>query len=285
MNSRLPRPDDRVALGRSGLEVSPICLGIAGSPEVVETAFDAGVNFFFVSCDMHWPIYAELRDGIAALLARPGVSRDQIVVAGASYLTQPEFCRAPFVELVDAVPGLERLDVLVAGGAYGGELERRSEVYRQSRAEGLAGARGLGTSFHDRGAALAAIQEDALDVAFVRYSPLHPGARDDLFPALDDGSRRACRVYNFNSTRGQQLTGSVPDNAGDMWIPRVPDYYRFALSRPQVDGLLCAFTRPGEIAELVAALDEGPLSAEEEDYMIALVAEIKRERDALLSAT
>ena len=72
----------------------------------------------------------------------------------------------------------------------------------------------------------------------------------------------------------------APALAGDMWIPRVPDYYRFALSRPEVDGILCAFSRPREIAELCAALDDGPLSADEEDYMIELVAEVKREAGA-----
>lgn len=278
MTSELPRPADRLPLGRSGLAVSPICLGMAGSPEVVLAAFEAGVNFFFVSCDMHWPHYAALREGIAALLGQ--VARDRIAVAAVSYLTQPEFCQAPFRELLDAIPGLERLDALVIGGAYGGELERRRAVYRDNLARGLAGARALGTSFHDRAAALASIQADELDIAFVRYNPLHPGARDDLFPAL--AGERACLLYNFNSTRGHLLTGAVPTAAaGEMWIPRVPDYYRFALSRPAVDGLLCAFTRPEEVGELVAALAEGPLSPEEEDYMIALVGAIERERAAL----
>jgi len=267
-------------LGASGLQVSPFCVGLVSSADIVPAAFEVGVNFFFVSCDMHWPLYQPLREGLTELLAT--VPRDRIAVAAVSYLTQPEFCTMPFLELLEAVPGLGHLDVLVMGGAYGGELERR-RVFRGNLERQLAGARGMGTSFHDRKAALAAITGDALDIAFVRYNPLHPGAREDLFPALDAAGERACLVYNFNSTRGQYLTGSVP-TAEDMWIPRVTDYYRFALSCPQVDGVLAAFTRAEHIAELVAALEEGPLSPEEEDYMIALVAEIKRERDALASA-
>jgi hypothetical protein len=263
-------------LGATGLEVSPFCLGMVPEPALVAAAFEAGINFFFVSCDMHWPRYQALREGLAALLAR--VPRDRIAVAAVSYVTQPEFCNLPFVELLEEVPELGHLDLLVIGGAYGGELERRRDVYRENLASGLAGARGVGVSFHDRAAARDAIRADAIDLALVRYNPLHPGARKDLFPALD--GERACRVYNFNSTRGQVYTGTVPPAlAGDMWIPRVPDYYRFALTRPQVDGILCSFSRPDEITELLAALDDGPLSAEEEDYMIALVAEVKREAD------
>lgn len=274
---RLPRLADRLPLGRTGLEASPFCLGMVDAPGLVLAAFEAGINFFFVTCDLHWPRYRPLREGLSQLLA--SVARDRIAVAAVSYMTQPEFCRAPFRELLEEMPALGHLDLLVMGGAYAGELERRHEVYRQQLSEGLAGARGLAVSFHDRAAARALVGADAIDAAFVRYNPLHPGAREDLFPALP--SERACRVYNFNSTRGHQLTGSVPAAvAGEMWIPRVPDYYRFALSRPEVDGLLCAFNGPQEIAELAAALEEGPLSADEEDYMIELVAEVKREVDA-----
>jgi len=277
VRSRLPRPEDRLPLGRTGLDVSPFCLGVVTAPELVLAAFEAGINFFFVSCDLHWPRYQPLREGLSALFAT--IPRDRIAVAAVSYVTQPEFCRVPFLELLEEVPALGHIDVLVMGGAYGGELDRRRDIYRESLANALVGARGLGVSFHDRAAARDVIGADAIDVGFVRYNPLHPGARDDLFPEL--AGERTCLVYNFNSTRGRQYTGSLPAAvAGDMWIPRVPDYYRFALTRPQVDGVLCAFSQPHEIADLCAALDDGPLSAEEEDYMIALVAEVKREANA-----
>jgi hypothetical protein len=278
VKSRLPDPRDRLALGPARIPVSPICLGMVSAPEILIAAFDAGVNFFFVTCDLHWPVYAPVREGLAALLARGDVARGDIAIAAASYVTQPEFSRAPFRELLEEVPALERLDLLVIGGAYGGELDGRLRAYRQNLSDGLGGAAALGASFHDRAAAVRAINQGAVDLAFVRYNPLHPGARDDLFPALDPAA--PALVYNFNSTRGAELTGPV--DAGEMWIPRVPDYYRFVLSRPEVDGLLCAFDRAEEIAALVAALAEGPLSEEEQSYMVELVAEVQKERDALL---
>src|SRR5262245_41219293 len=109
----LPRPGDHIAL--ADLSVSPFCIGMVEQPDTIDRAFDAGINFFFVSTDLHWPRYDAARAGLARLLDR--VSRDHIVVAAVCYVTQPEFCREPFRELLSAVPGLGTLDVLVAGGA------------------------------------------------------------------------------------------------------------------------------------------------------------------------
>ena len=67
----LPRFRDRLVL-RDGLRVSPFCLGIATRPEYVVAAYDAGINFFFVTADMHWPLYRGVREGLALLLSRRG---------------------------------------------------------------------------------------------------------------------------------------------------------------------------------------------------------------------
>jgi hypothetical protein len=59
MREHLPRLTDRIPLG-GGLMVSPVCLGripdedLPGSVNTACAEFDAGVNFFFLSCDLHW---------------------------------------------------------------------------------------------------------------------------------------------------------------------------------------------------------------------------------------
>src|ERR1051326_8362214 len=111
MRDFLPSFADRIALA-GGLEVSRYCLGTVEDPAAVLAAFDAGINFFFVSADLHWPRYADLRRGLDQLLARGGGIRDRIVVAAVSYATQPEFCTMPFEELLEETPRLERLDIL-----------------------------------------------------------------------------------------------------------------------------------------------------------------------------
>ncbi len=60
MARTLPRLTDRVVLGDS-LLVSPICLGAVARPDVVLAAWEAGINFFFLTADMHWPMYEPLR--------------------------------------------------------------------------------------------------------------------------------------------------------------------------------------------------------------------------------
>jgi hypothetical protein len=269
---------DRLALGGSGLAVSPFCLGMVGAPETVSAAFDAGINFFFVTADMHWPMYEGTRRGLQQLLARGNGIRDQIVVAAVCYPTQPEFCHYPFQELLDALPSLERLDLLIAGGAYAGEFAGRLPVYQQHRRTNFLGARAIGTTFHDRQEARRALTDDAVDIAFVRYNPRHAGAREDLFPHLPPAT--STLLFGFKSTFGYVPPGTMTElglPGEDYWHPEITDYYRFALSRPEMDGLLIGPATPNEVNALADALQKGPLDEEEETYLmhVALVVQGK----------
>jgi len=261
----LPHLTDRISLG--GLAVSPFCVGMVDNADTIGAAFDAGINFFFLTADMHWPRYEAARVGLANLLAR--VPRTEVVVAAAAYVTQPEFCSTPFQEVIEAVPRLESLDVLVAGGAYANELAARLPVYHRHREQGFAGARALGVSFHDRRAALAAINGGEIDVAFIRYNAAHPGAQRDVFPLLRPGLHT--RVFGFTSTAAHDPSSNLAgDLADDVWIPDITDHYRFALSRVGLDGLLWSPTQPSHIPALAAAMEDGPLSLDEEGHMIEL---------------
>jgi hypothetical protein len=269
----LPAPTDRLALGDSGLRVSPFCLGLVSEPAAVSAAFDAGINFFFITADMHWPIYQPLRRGLADLLARGGGIRDEIVVAGCAYVAQPVFLFMPFKELVDDVPGLDRLELLVAGGAYAGEIDVRWPSYREHKQKGLLGARAIGASYHDRKAALAAVTSGEPDIAYIRYNPLHPGAARDLFPQLPDP--RQTLVYNFKSTFGcvSEALASARKLPEGFWVPEAPDYYRYALTRPELDGCLVALDVPAHATTLADHLADGPLSPDEEEHF-RLLAEL-----------
>src|SRR5262245_29258591 len=152
----LPKFTDRLALGDQGLRVSPFCLGMVRSADAIGAAFDVGINFFFLSADMHWPLYEPSRRGLEQLLARGRGIRERIAVAVTSYATQPEFCYEPFREVLQAVPGLAWVDVPIAGGAYANEFLTRLGVYQEHRRTAYLGTRAIGASFHDRQAALLA---------------------------------------------------------------------------------------------------------------------------------
>lgn len=265
----LPRLTDRLPLGSKGLRVSPFCLGLTAAAGTVPAAFDAGLNFFFVTADMHWPLYEHTRRGLADLLARGRGVREQVVVAGVCYPTQPEFCAAPFEELIAAVPGLKTLDVLLAGGAYGREFGRRQAVYAEHGRNGFLGNRAVGATFHDRQAARQAVELRQVDIALIRYNAGHPGARRDVFPHLPEPPRPL--LFGFKSTfsyvpPAQMTAYGLP--APEYWHPAITDHYRFALTPPEMDGLLLALRTPVEVAALAAALEQGPLTEEEETYLM-----------------
>jgi len=261
MKEKLPAFANRLAIGNGvGLTVSPYCVGMT-TPDTVEAAFTAGINFFFLSADMHWPLYEGTRRGIERLCAR-GL-RDRIVVCATSYLTQEEFSTIPFQEVIDAVPGLERLDILCAGGMYGRDLGPRLHVYMGHRERRHCGTFAIGASFHDRVAASLSLQRELFDVGFIRFNPVHRGAKRDVFPAVTKSTRM--RLFAFKTSEGWQPEAVLKKRGleEDNWFPSRPDFYRYALSQPGLDGLLWAPQKPAHIEALGRSIDEGPLDDDE----------------------
>jgi hypothetical protein len=270
--ARLPRLTDRLALGRTGIRISPVCLGMVRRPDTIAAAFDAGANFFFLTADLHWPYYEASRQGLAALLRRGKRIREQIVVAAASYVAQPEFTEGALSEVIEGVPGLGRIDIAIAGGAYGADLPARLAVLHEVRHRSRLGFRAIAATFHDRAAALRATNDGAVDLTMLRYNPSHPGAATDVFPHLS--ARRRAPIYGFTNTWGyvEPRRFKALGLGREYWRPRHADYYRFALTPPQMDGLLCAPGTPEELSALVAALDEGPLDEESCQYLVDVAA-------------
>ena len=269
--TELPKLTDRIALGTTGLHVSPVCIGTVLDPSTIPAAFEAGINFFFITADMHWLFYEHTRRGLRMLLEEKPSARDEIIVAGVSYLAQPEFLWVPFEEILIAEPSLKRLDLTIAGGCYGHELPRRQPVYEQHRTRRHLGVRGIGASFHDRAACLAAVNNGPFDIAFVRYNPEHPKARAEVFPHV--APERRARLFNFKSSEGwldDEDKYRAHGIGTDMWRPHVTDYYRFALTEPALDGILCALPGPSAVRELADALAKGPLDDEDRQYLLDL---------------
>ena len=249
--------------------MSPICLGMVDTPEVITAAFDAGINFFFVTADMHWPLYEPVRLGLQRLLKRRNV-RSKVVVCATAYVTQPDFCEAPFEELINSIPGLAHLDVLCAGGAYGGDFGPRLPVYRRHRETRFVGCRAVAASFHERSIARVAVEHELVDLAFVRFNAGHAGAREDLFPHLP--AKRRTRLFNFKAVDAWVSPSRLAELGldADNWHPHPTDHYRFVLSQPELDGALVSLERPRQVRELADALARGPLSDAEQEYLMTL---------------
>jgi hypothetical protein len=271
--TKLPRVEDRLTVG-DRLRVSPICIGMVDDPATVPAAFDLGVNFFFLTVDMHWPRYDGLRRGLSMLFERGTTVRDQVAVALVSYVTQPEFCFTPFDETTEAVPGLGRADLTVIGGTYASDFFVRHERFKTHRNGTIkGGASALGASFHDRAAAGTALSHGLVDLGFVRYNATHPGAEKDLFPLLR-ARDKVSRLFAFATTIGH-VKPELCDELGlskEHWRPEHTDHYRFALTRSEIDGVLCAPSTPAEARGIARALEKPPLDDEEIVYLKNLAA-------------
>ena len=263
----LPSPTDRLPIG--GCLASPLALGIVREPATVIEAFDRGINTFFLTGDLHWPLYEGLRKGLEMLFARGGGIRDEVVVCAASYATQPGFYNGPYTELIAHVKGLERLDAVIGGGAYAHDYEARLPAYELIVEAKAWGARAMGFSFHDRIALREAVAGNRVDLAFLRYNPRHPGAKRDVFPAVRAEGR--AKVFAFKAAQNHRSADLLAALGLDAyWVPRKVDHHRYALTHAEVDGLLCAPQTPQELGELLDALAEGPLSEEEEAHLETL---------------
>jgi|HubBroStandDraft_1064217.scaffolds.fasta_scaffold101510_1 hypothetical protein len=275
----LPKPGDRLRLGSAGLRVSPICLGITGSAACVRAAFDAGVNFFFISGDLHWPLYEGTRKGLESLLRGNSRRRDEIVVGIVSYFEQPWFgYGTQFREAVRAVPGLKHADLLIAGGVSARwSFDERLPTLQAAKGELYLGTRAIGASLHQRKLALRAEKSRAVDISYIRYNAAHPGARRDVLPHLP--KKRRTLLFNFKSVLSPLPSRKLLGLAASDWMPEPTDYYRFVLSAPEFDGLLCSPWTPKEVRALARALDKGPLSHEEQDRMLRLCAGLDANKD------
>jgi hypothetical protein len=273
MSSRttLPTFDERYALGKRGLEISPFCVGAVGSEDTPSACFDQGINFFFISADLHWPLYETTRRGLERLFARKRGLRDEVVVAGVSYVTQPWFFAGALKELAESIRGLKTLDVAIMGGVYAADFPRRLSEYLEFFRRGDLSIKSVGASLHDRPTALRAINDNLVDLSLLRYNPSHPGAKNDVFPHLKPSPTL---LYNFKSTNSYVSPTRYAELGLDdsFWIPKITDHYRFALTRSEIAGLLCSPQTPREVEQLAEALTEGPLQEDEENHLIYLAA-------------
>jgi aryl-alcohol dehydrogenase-like predicted oxidoreductase len=119
-------------------------------------------------------------------------------------------------------------------------------------------------SSHHRPTFEALAKDPACDAIMVRYNAAHPGAETEVFPRLGAAPRPG--VVAYTATRWGKLLDCSLVPAGDP-PARGSDCYRFCLSHPDVDAVLCGPRDRAELDEALAALDRGPMSADELAWM------------------
>lgn len=147
--------------------------------------------------------------------------------------------------------------------------------------------RSIGTSIHDRKRAGQLAEDSILDTFMIRYNAKHPGAEQDIFPHL--GQRRPT-IISYTATSWRQLLRplnmgiDLPPWPGSAAVSPTPPpltaglCYRFVLSSPHVH---VALTGPGTRAQLdenLAAVEDGPLSPEEDEWVRAYGRLVKQKK-------
>jgi aryl-alcohol dehydrogenase-like predicted oxidoreductase len=122
--------------------------------------------------------------------------------------------------------------------------------------------RAIGVSIHDRPRAGRLAEDSPLDLFMIRYNAAHPGAEKDIFPHL--GKRRPA-VVAYTATAWRRLLRAPSAWKGE--VPSASHCYRFCLSSPFVDVTLTGPKDAQQLEENLAALERGPLSAEEDRWL------------------
>jgi aryl-alcohol dehydrogenase-like predicted oxidoreductase len=205
----------------------------------------------------------------ARVLTRPlqqAVRRDReryVIATGATFGFFPGALRRA-AERSLRLLGTDYLDVfqlywLSRMSAFTGAVQ---EELARLREEGK--VRAVGVSIHDRPRAGRLAEDSILDLLMIRYNAAHPGAERDVFPHL---ARRRPAVVAYTATSWRKLLRRP--RGWDGPVMTAGDCYRFVLSNDAVDVVLCGPRNARELREDLAALEKGPLSAEELAWMRA----------------
>jgi aryl-alcohol dehydrogenase-like predicted oxidoreductase len=247
-----PRP-----LGRTGLRTSRLGLGSSYgvSGRDVDRAIERGVTY------LYWG--SVRRDDFGRAITRAARrDRDRLCVVIQSY-SRSAVTLGPSLEIALRRLRLDHADVLLLGW-WNAPPPRR--IVDRARALVDAGkARAIMVSCHHRPTFATLITDPAFDAIMVRYNAAHRGAEHEVFPHVA-AAPRPPGVVAYTATRwGALLDRSLVPR--DEPLPRASDCYRFALTRDEVDVVLAGPANGLELDEAMAALDRGPMTADELAWM------------------
>lgn len=252
---------DKVVLGRTGLRVGRIGIGTSSglSARDVEEAVERGINY------LYWGSLRKKEFGEAIRhVARR--RREDAVIVVQSY-TRAAFYMRRSVESALRELGIEQCDLLLLGMWNDTPPRRILDAAVAIREAGK--AKHIMISCHQRTTFPRYIADPTYGAIMVRYNAAHPGAETEVFPHLaprEQGPSARPGVVSYTATRW----GGLLDPAllpKDEPAPRGSDCYRFALTHPDVDVVLCGPKDRAELDEALAALDRGPMSADELAWM------------------
>lgn len=243
----------QMELGRTGLKVGRLGLGAGYSPpaETCRRAFEAGINYFY---------WTSRKPGMARAIREicAAGERDRLVVAVQSYSRSAWFMERSLVKALKEL-NLDRADVFLLGWYNKAPSEKLLKKAEQLKQKGL--CRFLGMTGHNRALFPQMAGRGIFDLFHIRYNAAHRGAETESFPHLGRAG-----VVTYTATRWGHLLQAKRMPPGQQ-PPTATDCYRFVLSNPSVDICLCGPNGDEQLNQALAALDKGPMTAEELERM------------------
>jgi aryl-alcohol dehydrogenase-like predicted oxidoreductase len=249
---------DQVTLGRTGLRTAPLGLGSSYGIEErdVERAFDRGIGYFYWG-SVRRPAFGR---GVRSCAKR---DRDRVITVVQTY-SRVAALVGPSLELALRGLKIEYTDFLLLGWWNEAPPERIVDAARRLVDQGK--ARHLLISGHNRPSFARYMDDATYGGIMVRYNAAHPGAEKEVFPLLPAPAERRPAVVAYTATRWGHLCDPKLTPPGEA-TPRASDCYRFALTNPDVNLCLAGPKNAAELDEAMAALDRGPMTADELAWM------------------
>jgi len=244
-------------LGKIGVTAGR--LGIAGGlgapPEAVEMAFERGCNYFYHG--------SRRRKGMAQAiknLCKKG-KRDELIIVAQIYTRWGWHFRRSFYSFLKK-SGLDYADVLLLGWYNREPAEKIRNICAELKEKKL--IRYMAVSGHERKLfpKLAVIPE--YDIFHIRYNAVHVGAETEVFPHLPKENRPGIVIYTATSWKQLFNPKKTPPAVK---TPSPSDCYRFVMSNPNVDVCMSGPSNMEQMKEALTALERGPMSDEEMDWM------------------
>lgn len=218
-------------------------------------ALDRGVNYVF---------WTSMRSGEVTPVLKERLGRDRASMVVATGPTPGWFAgnyRRGIESTLKAL-GTDYVDVfqmnwLGVGAAYtDGVLDELRRLKESGK------IRAIGVSIHDRPRAGRLAEDSPIDLFMIRYNAAHPGAEREIFPHL---AKRQPSVVAYTATAWRKLLKRPAGWQGP--IATAGDCYRFCLSSEHVDVVLTGPANEQQLDENLAAVEKGPLSADEMTWM------------------
>ncbi len=223
----------RVPFGETGLQVCRLGIGSSATHDsaMIEEAVDQGVNY------LYWGSIRRSAFGQAIKnVARK--KRESVVLTVQSY-TRVAALLAPSIEIALRRAGIEYFDFLLLG-----KWDRPPGPALIDAAQRLVDkgkVRHLMMSTHNRPSLrehfrLFEAKQSPFAAFMLRYNAVHRGAEDDVFPHVPQSPRPG--IVAYTATRWGHLLDPKKMPEGEL-PPPARDCYRFALSHPAANLVLC----------------------------------------------